>query len=64
MTEIILRTKELTRLIYVNQEKMRANTGIKEGLDNSGLVMINLAKYIGKDQAHAKNGHLSLSHLK
>ncbi|HHG8772207.1 TPA: adenylosuccinate lyase family protein [Raoultella planticola] len=54
MTEIILRTEELTRLLHVNQEKMRANTGIKEGLDNSGLVMINLAKYIGKDQAHAK----------
>lgn len=54
MTEVILRTEELTHHLYVDQAKMRANTEIKQGLDNSGLVMINLAKFIGKDQAHAK----------
>ncbi|WP_199635585.1 lyase family protein [Serratia sp. PAMC26656] len=61
MTEIILRTEELTRCLQVNQEKMRANTEIKQGLDNSGLVMMNLALVIGKDQAHTKMYALAMN---
>jgi len=53
MTEILLRTEELTRGIHVNKKRMKKNANINDGLDNSEFLMMQIAKKLGKDQAHS-----------
>lgn len=50
--EVLIRAEELTRTIYVNKERMKANANRNHGLDNSEYIMMNVAAKIGKDQAH------------
>lgn len=52
MTEILLRAEELTRTVHINSKRMYENVCINKGLDNSEYVMMNIAKRLGKDQAH------------
>jgi len=52
MTEIILRTEEITRTLYINRERMKNNANLNHGLDNSELIMMKLAQKVGKDKAH------------
>lgn len=60
ITEIILRTEELTRGLYVNSDKMLSNAYLNHGLDNSEFVMMKLAKSLGKDKAHSKIYELAM----
>lgn len=53
MTEILLRAEELTRTITVHEDKMLENAMKNKGLDNSEHVMMEMAKKLGKDQAHS-----------
>lgn len=52
-TEILLRMEELTRTIEIHRERMKENAWINKGLDNSEYLMMEVAKKIGKDQAHS-----------
>lgn len=52
VTEVLMRTEELTRTVYVNRERMYENALRNQGLDNSEFVMMKVAEKIGKDQAH------------
>lgn len=51
-TEVLIRAEELTRTLHVNKERMLQNVRLNKGLDNSELVMMNVAEKIGKDKAH------------
>ena len=51
-SQVLMRMEELTRTIHVNKEKMYENAWKNRGLDNSELVMMNVAAKIGKDKAH------------
>lgn len=53
MTEILLRMEELTRTIVIHRERMKENAWINEGLDNSEYLMMEVAKKLGKDEAHS-----------
>lgn len=52
-TEILLRAEELTRTIVVHEDQMLENAMKNKGLDNSEHVMMEMAKKLGKDQAHS-----------
>lgn len=52
-TEILLRGEELTRTLTVNKERMSKNALLNKGLDNSEFVMMEIAKKLGKDEAHS-----------
>lgn len=52
MTEILMRAEELSRTLTINEERMKANAALNQGLDNSEYIMMQLAPHIGKDQAH------------
>ncbi|EPM5457674.1 class-II fumarase/aspartase family protein [Salmonella enterica] len=54
MTEIILRTEELTRTLHINRTRMRHNAELNNGMDNSEYIMMMLAERTGKDKAHSK----------
>lgn len=54
MTEIILRTEELTRTLHINRTRMYHNAELNNGMDNSEYIMMMLAQQIGKDKAHSK----------
>lgn len=51
-TEVLIRAEELSRTLRINKERMLKNVNINQGLDNSELVMMNVAEKIGKDRAH------------
>jgi len=53
MTEILLRTEELTRTIQIKEDRMLENAYRNEGLDNSEHLMMEMAERLGKDQAHS-----------
>lgn len=53
ITEVVLRTEELTKGISVHVNKMKENASLNKGLDNSEFIMMELAKKLGKDKAHA-----------
>ena len=53
ITEILLRTEELTRTLQINKERMLENALRNKGLDNSEHVMMEMAKKLGKDKAHS-----------
>lgn len=53
MTEILLRCEELTRTLQVRKERLLENALRNKGLDNSEYVMMEMAKKLGKDQAHS-----------
>ncbi|HLR22333.1 MAG TPA: adenylosuccinate lyase family protein [Pseudogracilibacillus sp.] len=53
ITEILLRTEELTRTLVVHEDRMLHNALRNKGLDNSEYVMMKLAKKLGKDKAHS-----------
>jgi adenylosuccinate lyase len=53
MTEILLRAEELTRTLTVNEDQMLENALNNKGLDNSEYLMMEMAKKLGKDQAHS-----------
>lgn len=53
MTEILLRMEELTRTLVVHRARMKDNAWINEGLDNSEYLMMEMAKNLGKDEAHS-----------
>jgi len=53
MTEILLRMEELTRTLVVHRTRMKENAGINAGLDNSEYLMMEVAKKLGKDEAHS-----------
>lgn len=53
ITEILLRTEELTRGIHIHKNRMKQNAYLNDGLDNSEYVMMTIAKRLGKDKAHA-----------
>lgn len=53
VTEVLMRTEELTRTLYVNRERMYENVLRNHGLDNSEFVMMRVAEKIGKDRAHS-----------
>lgn len=53
MTEILLRTEELTRGLQVHKNKMKQNANMNGGIDNSEYVMMAIANKLGKDQAHS-----------
>lgn len=53
ITEILLRTEELTRGLHVHKDKMKENANINKGIDNSEYVMMKVAQNIGKDEAHS-----------
>jgi len=53
VTEVLLRTEELTRGLQVHKTKMDQNAHINDGLDNSEYVMMKVAQKLGKDQAHS-----------
>lgn len=52
ITEILLRTKELTRTIQVYKDRMYQNVLNNKGLDNSEYIMMKIAEKLGKDKAH------------
>lgn len=52
ITEILLRTEELTRGMQVHKDKMKQNAHLNKGIDNSEYVMMAIAKKLGKNQAH------------
>lgn len=52
ITEILLRTEELTRTLVVHEDRMLHNALRNKGLDNSEYVMMKLAEKLGKDRAH------------
>lgn len=52
MTEILMRAEELSRTLTVNEERMKSNAELNQGLDNSEYIMMQIAPLIGKDQAH------------
>lgn len=64
MTEIILRTEEITRTLYINREKMKINANINRGLDNSEFIMMQLAQKVGKDKAHEMIYTLTMESMK
>ncbi|WP_028273330.1 class-II fumarase/aspartase family protein [Atopococcus tabaci] len=53
MTEILLRCEELTRTLHPHKDRMLENALRNKGLDNSEYVMMEMAKKLGKDQAHS-----------
>lgn len=53
ITEVLLRMEELTRTIVIHREQMKENAWINEGLDNSEYLMMEIAKKLGKDEAHS-----------
>lgn len=53
VTEVLMRTEELTRTLHVNRERMHENAMRNQGLDNSEYVMMKVAEKIGKDRAHS-----------
>lgn len=53
MTEVIIRTEELTRTLIINKDNMLRNALLNKGLDNSEFVMMKVAEKIGKDKAHS-----------
>ncbi|MBT2698976.1 adenylosuccinate lyase family protein [Bacillus sp. ISL-40] len=52
-TEILLRGEELTRTLTINKENMYKNVLLNNGLDNSEYVMMEIARKLGKDEAHS-----------
>lgn len=52
-TEVFKRAEELTRTLFVDEGRLRANAHINRGLDNSEHVMMELASRLGKDRAHS-----------
>lgn len=52
MTEILMRGEELSRTLTVNEERMKSNAELNQGLDNSEYIMMQIAPHVGKDQAH------------
>src|SRR5699024_12678732 len=52
ITEILLRTEELTRTLVVHEDRMLHNALRNKGLDNSEYVMMKLATKLGKDKAN------------
>lgn len=52
MTEILMRGEELSRTLTVNEERMKRNAELNQGLDNSEYIMMQIAPHVGKDQAH------------
>lgn len=53
MTEILLRTEELTRTMTPNKDNLLRNVHINKGLDNTEYVMMKMAEKLGKDEAHS-----------
>lgn len=53
ITEVLLRTEELTRTLVVHKDRMLHNALRNKGLDNSEYVMMKLAEKLGKDKAHS-----------
>lgn len=53
ITEVLLRTEELTRTIQVFRERMYQNVLNNKGLDNSEYIMMKIAEKLGKDKAHS-----------
>ena len=53
MTEILLRTEELTRTLVPHEERMKHNVNRNRGLDNTEYVMMKMAETLGKDKAHS-----------
>ncbi|MFT0847655.1 adenylosuccinate lyase family protein [Actinomycetaceae bacterium L2_0104] len=52
MREIIVRMVELSGTLNINVERLRENSNINHGIDNSEYIMMKLAEKLGKDQAH------------
>lgn len=50
--EVMMRAEELTRTLVVNKERLLENANRLNGLDNTEHVMMEVARKIGKDQAH------------
>ncbi len=50
--EVLIRARELTRTMHVHTDKLKTNAWLNKGLDNAEHIMMELAKVIGKDQAH------------
>lgn len=53
MTEILLRTEELTRTMTPNEDRLLYNVMRNKGLDNTEYVMMQMAEKLGKDDAHS-----------
>lgn len=53
MTEILLRTEELTRTIVPHEKRMLHNVMRNKGLDNTEYIMMKMAEKMGKDAAHS-----------
>src|SRR5699024_10761830 len=53
ITEILLRTEELTTTLVVNEDRMLHNDLRNKGLYNSEYVMMKLAKKLSKDKSHS-----------
>ena len=53
ITEVLLRTEELTRTIQIFKERMYQNVLNNKGLDNSEYIMMKIAERLGKDKAHS-----------
>ena len=53
ITEVLLRTEELTRTVQVFKERMYQNVLNNKGLDNSEYIMMKIAEKLGKDKAHS-----------
>lgn len=53
MTEILLRSEELTRTLTIRKERMLENALRNKGLDNSEYLMMKMAEKLGKDKAHS-----------
>lgn len=50
--EVLIRAEKLTATLDVNVSKMAENAEITNGLDNTENIMMNLARIIGKANAH------------
>lgn len=53
MTEILLRTEELTRTMTPNEDRLLHNVNRNKGLDNTEYVMMRMAEKLGKDESHS-----------
>ena len=53
MTEILLRTEELTRTMTPNEDRLLYNVMRNKGLDNTEYVMMKMAEKLGKDESHS-----------
>lgn len=52
MTEILIRTEELTRTIHPHRRRLLDNVLANDGLDNCEFIMMSLGKKFGKVRAH------------